>query len=102
MRIHLDPTVTPLTLRSTRSVLSASAAIIGTAGSSYALEAANMANTTAVTRDDWQLYTVVDPRAHPSQGACDVLPRRGRSLLLPPGSCKADGTLARPPADGSE
>ena len=100
--MHTGPKAGHLPALLEMAVLSASAAIIGTAGSSYALEAANMANTTAITRDDWQLYTVVDPRAHPSQGACDALPRRGRSLLLPPGSCKADGTLARPPADGSE
>lgn len=75
------------------ATLSASRVVIGTAGSSFALEAANMANTTAVVKDLYPLYPVEhELREAAIQGKCasgvgEALPPVGDSILLPRGSC---------------
>lgn len=72
------------------AVLSAATAIVGTSGSSYAIEAANMGNVSAVLRHFNHLYGTVELPAFAEQGECDRPPPvRGQSLLLPAGVCHA-------------
>lgn len=70
-------------------VLSASRVVIGSAGSSFPLEAANLAGATAIIKD-FGLYKVArELRASTAQGECDDppdWPSEG-SVLLPRGSC---------------
>ena len=69
------------------AVLSASAVIVGSAGSSYPLEAANLANTSAIVKD-FGLYNVPEAlRKATLQGDCAAPPPPGESLLLPRGAC---------------
>ena len=69
------------------AVLSASHVIVGTAGSSYPLEAANFAGTTAIIRD-FNMYQVAkELRESTVQGDCSNPFPPGESLLLPHGSC---------------
>ena len=69
-----------------------SGGVLQVASHTFAVEAANWGNTTVVTRlfnsTKAELYTRIDPRVSPQQGSCDVLPQRGRSILLPrPAAC---------------
>jgi hypothetical protein len=73
------------------AVLSASRVVIGSAGSSFPLEAANLAGATAIVKD-FGLYKVAkELRAATVQGACDDppawSPEATGSVLLPRGSC---------------
>ena len=72
------------------AVFSASAIIIGSAGSSYPLEAANLANTSAIVQD-FHMYSSMplQHRMSTLQGSCLRPPKTwGNSLLLPRGSCR--------------
>lgn len=73
------------------AVLSASRVIIGSAGSSYPLEAANMAGTTAIVKDFGLYHVARELRVATVQGECADPPTwpidsRG-SVLLPRGLC---------------
>ena len=74
------------------AVLSASRVVIGSAGSSFPLEAANLAGATAIVKD-FGLYKVAkELRASTVQGECDDPPdwppeAAMGSVLLPRGSC---------------
>ena len=69
------------------AVLSASHVIVGTAGSSYPLEAANFAGTTAIIRDFGMYSVAKELRQSTIQGDCSNPFPPGESLLLPHGSC---------------
>ena len=73
------------------AVLSASRVIIGSAGSSYPLEAANMAGTVAIVKDFGLYHVSRELRVATVQGECadpPVWPLDSRgSVLLPHGSC---------------
>ena len=69
------------------AVLSASHVIVGTAGSSYPLEAANFAGTTAIIRDFGMYNVAKELRQSTIQGDCSNPFPPGESLLLPHGSC---------------
>ena len=74
------------------AVLSASAIVIASAGSTFPLEAANFANTTAIVKD-FELFTLQqEVRSATLQGQCDqpTLARQP-SLLLPRDACPATG-----------
>ena len=75
------------------AALSASRVVIGSAGSSFALEAANLAGTTAITKDFGMFDVAKELRTFTAQGECDDppdwppdWPSKG-SVLLPRGSC---------------
>ena len=71
------------------AVLSASRVVIGSAGSSFPLEAANLAGATAVIKD-FDMYKVAkELRKFTAQGECDDPPEwtPEGSVLLPRGSC---------------
>jgi hypothetical protein len=71
------------------AVLSASRVVIGSAGSSFPLEAANLAGATAIIRDFGMYHVAKELRAATVQGECadpPDLPPEG-SVLLPRGSC---------------
>ena len=70
------------------AVLSASRVIVGSAGSTYPLEAANFGGTTAIVRD-FGLYDSVSlgQRQQAIQGDCFNPSPPGASLLLPDGAC---------------
>lgn len=72
------------------AVLSASAVLIATAGSTFPLEAANLANTTALVQD-FGMYPIDDAILNSSvQGQCDrPLLARQQSVLLPRDACSA-------------
>eukprot|EP00966_Prymnesium_polylepis_P214202 4960470-Prymnesium_polylepis.2 len=73
------------------ATLSASRIIVGTAGSSFPTEAANMGNTTAIIRALGILYPVMSKalRRAAAQVECDISAPTppSNSVLLPPGSC---------------
>ena len=66
---------------------------MATPGSSFSVEAANMGNTTVITKhfgvSKSELYNRVDSRVSPPQGDCEVLPPPSRSILIPPDVCSA-------------
>ena len=69
------------------AVLSASRVIVGSAASSYPLEAANFAGTTAIIRD-FGMYPIAKAmRQATIQGDCSNPFPPGESVLLPHGSC---------------
>ena len=73
------------------AVLSASAIIIGSAGSSYPLEAANLGNTSAIVKDFGLYHACPKPHIQATlQGECGRPPpaTASGSVLLPSGSCK--------------
>ena len=69
------------------AVLSASHVIVGSAASSYPLEAANFAGTTAIIRDFGMYDAAQELRQSTIQGDCSNPFPPGESLLLPHGSC---------------
>lgn len=71
------------------ATLSASRVVIGTAGSSFAAEAANMGNTTAIVRMMGGMFTMATQPTRFVQGECTMreLPPPADSVLLPRGSC---------------
>ena len=71
------------------AVLSASRVVIGSAGSSYALEAANLAGATAIIKDFGMFSVPKELRTSTVQGNCDDPPGWSleESVLLPRGSC---------------
>ena len=69
------------------AVLSASHVIVGSAASSYPLEAANFAGTTAIIRDFGMYNVAKELRQATIQGDCAKPFPPGESLLLPHGSC---------------
>jgi hypothetical protein len=69
------------------AVLSASHVIVGSAASSYPLEAANFAGTTAIIRDFGMYDVAQELRQSTIQGDCSNPFPPGESLLLPHGSC---------------
>jgi hypothetical protein len=71
------------------ALLSASASIVGSAGSMFALEAANAGNVSAIVRD-WGLYGTVSTKLRRStvQGHCDDTPRAPTaSVFVSHGAC---------------
>ena len=71
------------------AVLSASRVVIGSAGSSFPLEAANLAGATAIIKDFGMYKVAKELRSSTVQGECDDppgWPSEG-SVLLPRGSC---------------
>ena len=73
------------------AVLSASRVIVGSAASSYPLEAANFAGTTAIIRDFGMYPTIAKAlRQATIQGDCSNPFPPGESVLLPHGSCTND------------
>ena len=78
------------------AVLSASRVVIGSAGSSFPLEAANLAGATAIIKDFGMYKVAKELRSSTVQGSCDDppgWPPEG-SVLLPRGSCTT-GALPR-------
>jgi len=73
------------------AVLSASRVVIGSAGSSFSLEAANLAGATAIVKDFGMYHVAKELRAATVQGECgdppDWPPEAAGSVLLPRGSC---------------
>ena len=71
------------------AVLSASRVVIGSAGSSFPLEAANLAGATAIIKDFGMYKVARELRAATVQGNCDDPPgwTPEESVLLPRGSC---------------
>ena len=72
-------------------MLSASRVVIGSAGSSFPLEAANLAGATAIIKDFGMYKVAKELRAATVQGECDDPPdwppEPTGSVLLPRGSC---------------
>ena len=73
------------------AVLSASRVVVGSAGSSFPLEAANLAGATAIIRDFGMYNVAKELRSATVQGSCDDPPdwppEATGSVLLPRGSC---------------
>ena len=74
------------------AVLSASRVVIGSAGSSFPLEAANLAGATAIIKDFAMYHVAKELRTFTAQGECDDPPdwpaeATTGSVLLPRGSC---------------
>ena len=70
------------------AVLSASTVLIGTAGSSFAVEAGNLGNLTVILRD-FHLFHAGPAELRQEQGSCDRPELgRGQSLLLSRGMCR--------------
>jgi hypothetical protein len=73
------------------AALSASRVVIGSAGSSFPLEAANLAGATAIIRDFGMYKVAKELRSATMQGSCDDPPdwppEATGSVLLPRGSC---------------
>ena len=90
---HGSPRASYLPALLEMAVVSASAIVVGSAGSSFALEAASMGGTPAIVRD-FGLFTTPteDARRDALQGDCakppPLAPRRA-SVLLPEGACEA-------------
>ena len=74
------------------AVLSASRVVIGSAGSSFPLEAANLAGATAIVKNFGMYHVAKELRTFTAQGECDDPPdwpaeATTGSVLLPRGSC---------------
>ena len=71
------------------AVLSASRVVIGSAGSSFPLEASNLAGATAIIKDFGMYRVAKELRLATVQGNCDDPPGWApeESVLLPHGSC---------------
>ena len=91
---HGSPRASYLPALLEMGVVSASAIVVASAGSSFALEAASMGGTPAIVRD-FGLFTTptVDVRRDALQGDCAAPPPLASraSVLLPEGACEAGG-----------